>query len=40
MTTYQVFRAFPNKEASIKCTPAFVQYLTGKQGQKFNGFEI
>ena len=41
MTTYQVFWAFPNQEASVKCTPAFVQYLTeGKQGDKFEGFEI
>ena len=41
MNTYQVFWAFPNQEASVKCTPAFVQYLTeGKQGDKFEGFEI
>ena len=41
MTTYQIFWAFPNQEASVKCTPAFVQYLTeGKQGDKFEGFEI
>ena len=41
MTTYQVFWAFPNQEASVKCTPAFVKYLTeGKLGDKFEGFEI
>ena len=41
MTTYKVFWAFPNQEASVNCTPAFVQYLTeGKQGVKFEGFEI
>ena len=28
MTTYQVFWAFPTQEASVKCTEAFVEYLT------------
>ena len=41
MTTYQVFWAFPTQEASVKCTEAFVEYLTeGKQADKFDGFEI
>ena len=41
MTTYQVFWAFPTQEASVKCTEAFVKYLTeGKQADKFEGFEI
>ena len=41
MTTYQVFWTFPTQEASVKCTEAFVEYLTeGKQADKFDGFEI
>tara|TARA_S200000501_G_scaffold335033_1_gene339414 strand:+ start:174 stop:482 length:309 start_codon:yes stop_codon:yes gene_type:complete len=41
MTTYQVFWAFPTQESSVKCTEAFVKYLTeGKQADKFDGFEI
>ena len=41
MTTYQVFQAFPTQEESVKCTEAFVEYLTeGKQADKFDGFEI
>ena len=41
MTTYEVFRAFPNQEASIKCAPAFIQYVTeGKQDHNFDSFEI
>ena len=41
MTTYQVFWAFPNQEASVRGTPSFVKYLTeGKKVDKFDGFEI
>ena len=41
MTTYLVFWAFPYQEASVKFTPAFVQYLIeGKKGKSLRDLKL
>ena len=36
MTTYQFFWSFPNKEASVKCTEAFIEYLIERKQFEIN----